>query len=75
MEHRIVTVPAYPWWQRYQPVSYDVANSRSGSGQQFHKMIHSCNDLGVLYVHTGKRVKPHYIKCFKKNFFLFIKKR
>nr|WGG89262.1 alpha-amylase II [Enchytraeus albidus]WLK78496.1 alpha-amylase II [Enchytraeus albidus] len=50
MEHRIVTDPPYPWWQRYQPVSYSM-NSRSGSEQQFRDMVEACNDLGVyIYI-------------------------
>jgi len=48
MEHRIVTKPKYPWWQRYQVVSYNVAKSRSGTADQFRKMTATCNDLGVL---------------------------
>lgn len=51
MEHRIVTDPAYPWWQRYQPVSYSLAKSRSGTRQQLRNMITTCNNLGVfIYV-------------------------
>nr|BAV13234.1 alpha-amylase [Eisenia fetida] len=49
-EHRIVTDPPYPWWQRYQPVSYTM-NSRSGSETQFRNMVTTCNNLGVyIYV-------------------------
>jgi len=32
-EHRVVA-PVYPWWQRYQPVSYRLV-SRSGDRAQF----------------------------------------
>jgi alpha-amylase len=39
------TVP-YPWWQRYQPVSYKLY-SRSGTEQQFIDMVHRCNKVGV----------------------------
>jgi len=49
-EHRIVTNPSYPWWQRYQPVSYKMA-SRSGSEAAFRSMVSACNDLGVyIYI-------------------------
>lgn len=36
----------YPWWQRYQPVSYKV-ESRSGTREQFADMVHRCNAVGV----------------------------
>ena len=45
-EHRIVTDPWYPWWERYQPVSYSM-NSRSGTEAEFRQMVSTCNDLGV----------------------------
>jgi alpha-amylase len=49
-EHRIVTDPEYPWWQRYQPVSYYM-NSRSGTESEFQQMVSTCNGLGVyIYV-------------------------
>jgi alpha-amylase len=49
-EHRIVTDPSYPWWQRYQPVSYKMG-SRSGNEAQFRSMVTTCNNLGVyIYV-------------------------
>lgn len=49
-EHRIVTDPSYPWWQRYQPVSYRMG-SRSGTEAQFRSMVTTCNNLGVyIYV-------------------------
>jgi alpha-amylase len=50
MEHRIITSPAYPWYQRYQPVSYKMT-SRSGNEAQFKAMVTACNNLGVyIYV-------------------------
>lgn len=45
-EHRIVTSPWQPWWQRYQPVSYKI-QSRSGSESQFKDMVSRCNNVGV----------------------------
>jgi len=46
MEHRIVTDPPYPWWQRYQPVSYNMT-SRSGDEAAFRDMVTRCNNAGV----------------------------
>jgi alpha-amylase len=47
-EHAIL--PSSPWWQRYQPVSYKL-DSRSGTEQEFIRMIQRCNALGVrIYV-------------------------
>lgn len=43
-EHRLV--PNYPWWQRYQPVSYQLV-SRSGNRQEFEEMVRRCNAVGV----------------------------
>ncbi len=41
----------YPWWERYQPVSYSVDNSRSGTKAQLQDMITRCNNVGVaVYV-------------------------
>jgi alpha-amylase len=49
-EHRIITDPSYPWYQRYQPVSYKMG-SRSGTEAQFRQMVTTCNNLGVyIYV-------------------------
>ncbi|XP_047486576.1 alpha-amylase-like [Penaeus chinensis] len=36
----------YPWWQRYQPVSYKLV-SRSGSEEEFVDMVRRCNAVGV----------------------------
>jgi len=39
------------WWTRYQPVSYSIATSRSGSEAQFIDMVNRCNTAGVdVYV-------------------------
>jgi len=48
-EHSIV--PGYPWSERYQPVSYQIAKSRSGTGTEFADMITRCKAAGVdIYV-------------------------
>jgi len=40
----------YPWWLRYQPVSYDI-ESRSGTRAEFTDMVSRCNAVGVdIYV-------------------------
>ncbi len=41
----------YPWWQRYQPVSYKLF-SRSGKEAEFIDMVSRCNAVGVRY-HFG----------------------
>ncbi|RBP53206.1 carbohydrate-binding module family 20 domain-containing protein [Arenicella xantha] len=39
------------WWVRYQPMSYSIGNSRSGTEQQFRDMVSECNQAGVdIYV-------------------------
>jgi len=49
-EHRVITNPSYPWYQRYQPVSYKMG-SRSGTEAQFRSMVTACNNVGVfIYV-------------------------
>nr|WLK78493.1 alpha-amylase [Enchytraeus albidus] len=49
-ENRVITDPPYPWYQRYQPVSYKMG-SRSGNDAQFRSMVSTCNNLGVfIYV-------------------------
>jgi len=42
-----VEAPNYPWSERYQPVSYSVARSRSGTGAEFADMIARCRASGV----------------------------
>jgi len=39
--------PNYPWSERYQPVSYSVARSRSGTGPEFADMVTRCRAAGV----------------------------
>lgn len=49
-ENRVITDPPYPWYQRYQPVSYKLG-SRSGSESEFASMVSTCNNHGVfIYV-------------------------
>jgi alpha-amylase len=41
----------YPWWMRYQPVSYSLDRSRSGTRAELIDMVHRCNAVGVgIYV-------------------------
>ena len=43
--------PNYPWSQRYQPVSYSIARSRSGNIDEFSDMVSRCKTAGVdIYV-------------------------
>lgn len=35
-----------PWWERYQPVSYQI-HSRSGTREQFRSMVDRCKKVGV----------------------------
>lgn len=44
-EHSIV--PSHDWSERYQPVSYSLARSRSGTGVQFADMVTRCQAVGV----------------------------
>jgi alpha-amylase len=48
-EHSIT--PNYDWSERYQPVSYSIARSRSGTGAEFADMVNRCGAVGVgIYV-------------------------
>src|SRR5688500_5146025 len=50
-QEHIVLGTASPWWIRYQPVSYSVERSRSGTGAEFSAMIARCRAAGVdIYV-------------------------
>jgi alpha-amylase len=41
----------FPWWMRYQPVSYRLDRSRSGTRAEFINMVQRCNAVGVgIYV-------------------------
>jgi alpha-amylase len=44
-EHSIV--PTHDWSERYQPVSYTIARSRSGTGAEFVDMVNRCQAVGV----------------------------
>ena len=48
-EHSIT--PNHDWSERYQPVSYSIARSRSGTGAEFADMVSRCRAAGVgIYV-------------------------
>ena len=48
-EHSIT--PTHDWSERYQPVSYSIAQSRSGTGAEFGEMVQRCRQAGVgIYV-------------------------
>ena len=48
-EHSLT--PSRDWSQRYQPVSYSIARSRSGTGAEFEDMVVRCKAVGVgIYV-------------------------
>jgi len=50
-ENAVITNPFRPWWERYQPVSYNVLTTRSGTEQEFASMVRRCNAAGVrIYV-------------------------
>ncbi|MCA9952786.1 MAG: DUF3372 domain-containing protein, partial [Anaerolineales bacterium] len=50
MEHIMAAAENYPWWQRYQPVSY-LLQSRSGTRAEFDQMVQRCDAVGVkIYV-------------------------
>ncbi|HXO86627.1 MAG TPA: alpha-amylase family protein, partial [Gemmatimonadales bacterium] len=44
-EHSIT--PSYDWSERYQPVSYSVERSRSGTGAELADMVTRCKNAGV----------------------------
>ena len=37
----------FPWWMRYQPVSYSLDRSRSGTRAEFVSMVNRCKAVGV----------------------------
>ncbi len=45
-EHVVSPEYGFPWWQRYQPVSYRLI-SRSGDRQQLADMVQRCEAVGV----------------------------
>ncbi|XP_062844246.1 pancreatic alpha-amylase [Trichomycterus rosablanca] len=49
-DHIILNDPWRPWYQRYQPIGYNLC-SRSGSEAELKDMITRCNNVGVnIYV-------------------------
>jgi alpha-amylase len=44
-EHSIT--PSRDWSERYQPVSYSIERSRSGTGTEFRSMVARCKAVGV----------------------------
>jgi alpha-amylase len=46
-EHGVFAASAYPWWQRYQTVSYRLDQSRSGTLAEFADMVGRCRAAGV----------------------------
>jgi alpha-amylase len=45
-EHIVLPDRGFPWWQRYQPISYQLV-TRSGNRQQFADMVAACHAAGV----------------------------
>jgi alpha-amylase len=46
-----IVAAGFPWWQRYQAVSYSIERSRSGTRAQFVDMVQRCRTVGVdIYV-------------------------
>jgi alpha-amylase len=41
-----LSLPNHPWWERYQPVSYEI-NSRGGTEEEFQDMVLRCKKAGV----------------------------
>jgi alpha-amylase len=49
-EHVVLPGQGYPWWQDYQPVSYQIV-SRRGDRAAFASMVQTCHNAGVkIYV-------------------------
>ncbi|XP_041506814.1 pancreatic alpha-amylase-like isoform X2 [Microtus oregoni] len=49
-ENIVVNDPPRPWWERYQPISYEIC-TRSGNKDEFRDMVKRCNNAGVrIYV-------------------------
>lgn len=47
-ENLIITSPNRPWWERYQPISYNLT-TRSGNESEFADMVKRCNAAGVRF--------------------------
>ncbi|KAL7646603.1 UNVERIFIED_CONTAM: hypothetical protein RMT77_001854 [Armadillidium vulgare] len=48
-EHILKPDEGYPWWERYQPISY-ILESRSGNEDEFRDMVSRCNAVGVRII-------------------------
>lgn len=48
-ENLIVSSSNRPWWERYQPMSYNI-QTRSGSESDFLDMTTRCNNVGIRLV-------------------------
>lgn len=49
-EHVVLPGQGYPWWEAYQPVSYQLT-SRKGTRSEFAAMVQTCHGAGVkVYV-------------------------
>ncbi|CAG9125505.1 unnamed protein product [Plutella xylostella] len=49
-ENLVIWAHNRPWWERYQPISYNLV-TRSGNEEQFASMVRRCNNAGVrIYV-------------------------
>jgi alpha-amylase len=46
-QEHLVLPGAYPWWVRYQPVSYSIDRSRSGTRAELIAMVQRCRAAGV----------------------------
>lgn len=46
-ENAVINNPSRPWYERYQPVSYNVMTTRSGTEEEFASMVARCNAVGV----------------------------
>lgn len=46
-EHIVFAAGGFPWWQRYQTVSYRLDQSRSGTLAEFRDMLQRCRARGV----------------------------
>jgi len=50
-ENVVVESPMRPWWERYQPISYKLDTTRSGTEAEFASMVARCNAVNVrIYV-------------------------
>ncbi|WP_007025012.1 alpha-amylase [Saccharomonospora iraqiensis] len=46
-EHVVLDGEGHPWWQDYQPVSYDLDDTRRGDRAAFAAMVADCHAAGV----------------------------